>query len=1002
MSNQSETIARLTENLAQRLGGDGLTRDPGTLALMGQDIWKKGQPPAFVAAPATISELCEVVREAHQAGVPLNPRGGGMSYTNGYTPDREGIGLIDFRRLSRIVEINEGDMTVTVEAGCTWKSLHGALSARGLRTPFWGPLSGISSTIGGGLSQNNAFFGAGTYGPTSESVVSVTVVLADGTLIRTGTAAIQDGKPFFRHYGPDLTGLFLGDAGALGHKAEATFRLIRKPEAEDYASFEFATRDACAEAMREVGKEGLASELFGFDPNLTEVRLQRASLASDAKTLGKVVLGQGNLLKGLREGAKMATAGRKFLGNGTWSLHLVVEGRSDAGVRMDLDRLRRICSQLGGKEVANTIPKVIRANPFTPLNNMLGPRGERWVPIHGIVSMADGPKAWREIADAFDRMESDFQAHQITTGFLITTLSNNGYLIEPVFLWPEKRFAIHETSVERSFLDKLQTFPENPSATAVVERARQTCLDIFEKYSAAHFQIGRTYRYKDQLRPEVSALLERIKGAVDENGLVNPGALGLARKQQPIPVRNPRTGRIDEHLIPASREDIKALAERQSAASEAWQALSLDDRGERLLSLAETLIAHADEIAEALEQDTGRRRIARLEVSGLAASIEGWVKQIPHLLPDGWQEGRQNPSIRHRPQFVPYGRVGVISPWNFPLTLSMIDTVPALLAGSTVIVKPSEVTPRFVRPLSDAIRQAGLDHVLGFVQGGGQTGAALIAQVDAVCFTGSVATGKKVARAAAERLIPAFLELGGKDPLIVTGTADLERAATAALRGATLSSGQACQSIERVYVHQSVLGEFVDLLVQKAEAVRLNHPDIASGEIGPIIFEKQADIIRLQIEDARRRGAKVLTGGTIETLDGGLWLRPTVLVDVNHDMKVMREETFGPVIPVMGYKDEDDAVNLANDSEYGLSAAVIAGTLEEAERIARRINAGAVSLNDAALTSLFHEAEKHSFKLSGLGGSRMGPAGFQRFLRRKALIAQHGEPLPLSAFSEDQ
>jgi acyl-CoA reductase-like NAD-dependent aldehyde dehydrogenase len=417
--------------------------------------------------------------------------------------------------------------------------------------------------------------------------------------------------------------------------------------------------------------------------------------------------------------------------------------------------------------------------------------------------------------------------------------------------------------------------------------------------------------------------------------------------------------------------------------------------------LADLLVTHGDAIANALELDTGRRRIARMEVTGVAGAIRGWIAQAPHLVPSGWTEGRMNPAIRHTPQFVPYGLVGVISPWNFPLTLSMIDTVPALLAGCAVVIKPSEVTPRFAEPLREAINAAGMSDVLGLVTGNGQTGADLIESVDAVCFTGSVATGRKVAASAASRMIPAFLELGGKDPLIILESADIEAASDAALRGSVLSTGHACQSIERIYVARRIFKPFLSRLVEKAGKVSLNWPDITAGEIGPIIFDRQAEVLRNQIEDARAKGAQILTGGQIETHGGGLWMRPTILTEVTHDMSVMREETFGPVMPVMPFETVEEAVRLANDSEFGLSGAVFAETLEEAETVARRLDVGAVSLNDAALTALFHEAEKHAFKLSGMGGSRMGPAGFQRFLRRKALIANIGSPAPIQAFSED-
>jgi succinate-semialdehyde dehydrogenase / glutarate-semialdehyde dehydrogenase len=469
-----------------------------------------------------------------------------------------------------------------------------------------------------------------------------------------------------------------------------------------------------------------------------------------------------------------------------------------------------------------------------------------------------------------------------------------------------------------------------------------------------------------------------------------------------IEVRNPRTGQIDKRIIAVDSSDLASISSAARTAQIGWSALGLKGRAAALLAFKDALLVHMDAIHSALMQDTGRRLVARREIDGVIGSLMGWAAQAPHLLPSEWTEGRMDKRISHAPQWVPYGLVGVISPWNFPLTLSMIDTIPALLAGCSVIIKPSEVTPRFVEPLQAAIADVpALKGVLQIVQGDGATGAALIDVVDAICFTGSVATGRKVAVQSAGRLIPAFLELGGKDPLIITANADLDRAVTAALRGSVLSTGQACQSIERIYVARDIYPAFVDGLTKAALAVRLNQPDIGRGELGPIIFPKQADILVDQIADAKAKGARVLTGGMIEHHLGGLWLAPTVLVDVTHDMKVMREETFGPIMPVMAFGNIEEAIALANDSIYGLSAGVIAGTLEEAEAIGRRLDAGGVSLNDAALTSLFYEAEKHSFKESGLGGSRMGPAGFQRFCRRKALIANQGAVTPLSAYAEE-
>jgi acyl-CoA reductase-like NAD-dependent aldehyde dehydrogenase len=357
------------------------------------------------------------------------------------------------------------------------------------------------------------------------------------------------------------------------------------------------------------------------------------------------------------------------------------------------------------------------------------------------------------------------------------------------------------------------------------------------------------------------------------------------------------------------------------------------------------------------------------------------------------------PGVNYGVTQAPFGLVGVISPWNFPLLLALTDAVPALAAGCAALVKPSEVTPRFIGPLMRAVaRVEGLP--LALVEGDGATGAALVPLVDFVAFTGSVATGRKVAEAAARAFVPASLELGGKDPLIVLESADPKRAAAIALSASCRATGQACQSIERIYVARPLHDVFIAELVRHAEAVQLNWPDIGAGDLGPFIFARQAEQVAAQIGDAVARGARVLTGGTIETHGGGLWLRPTVLADVTHAMDVMREETFGPVLPVMPFDTVDEALRLANDSVYGLSAAVVAATLAEAEAVARRLHAGAVSLNDGALTALLSDAAKASFGLSGLGPSRAGEEGLLRFLRRRVLYAQTGDPLPLAAFSE--
>ncbi len=519
--------ADLAQRLGAIVGNENLSLDPATCAAMSEDIYAQGGLAAYVVAPASVDELSRVLAAANDAGKMVVPRGGGMSYTSGYVLNDAGAVVIDMRRMNQIVQVNAEDMYVTVQAGATWADLRSALQAKGLRTPFWGPLSGISSTIGGGLSQQNAFFGAGTYGTTSDSVTSVTVVLADGSIVRTGSAGTKDATPFFRNYGPDLTGLFCGDTGALGIKAEVTLRLIPAPEHEGWLSFAMPDLAATARATAAIARTNLACEVCAFDPNLAKIRMRRASLVADAKTLAAVVTSQKNIFEGVKQGAKMALAGRSFMDDTGYSLHVITEGASKAQVDEALVVLRAIMKNEGGKEIENTIPKAMRAAPFTQLNNILGPDGERWVPIHGIVPLSNGPPCWAELEALFETNRAQMDSLKITTGYLVTTVTTTGFLIEPVFFWPGARFGLHEATVESHYLKKLPKLAHDEAAAACVTEIREKILDIFEKHGATHFQIGRTYRYAQTRDPMTLALLRAIKSYVDPKGLMNPGALGL-------------------------------------------------------------------------------------------------------------------------------------------------------------------------------------------------------------------------------------------------------------------------------------------------------------------------------------------------------------------------------------------------------------------------------------------------------------------------------------------
>ena len=453
-------------------------------------------------------------------------------------------------------------------------------------------------------------------------------------------------------------------------------------------------------------------------------------------------------------------------------------------------------------------------------------------------------------------------------------------------------------------------------------------------------------------------------------------------------VRNPRTGQVDYSFDSPTQNEISSLCQLGRKAQKTWAKNGINYRIDILQKWKKAYEAHQDEIVKALAIDTGRIHETKLEVDTIPKSIDRWCGIAKELFTEPKSSPSSIPFISMEQQSIPYSLVGIISPWNVPNLLAHIDAIPALLAGSSVIIKPSEFTPRFVEPLQhimDSVPE--MKGVLTYIQGDGNTGASLVNEVDLICFTGSVATGKKGGEQAAKNFIPAFLELGGKDAAIVLESADLEKAASAILWGSVVNAGQSCLSIERVYCMESIYDSFISLISQKAETLKLAYPDIDSGEIGPIISPNQTEIIKTHLEDAKSKGAQVHSGGAIEYHGGGDWVFPTVLSQVNHSMRIMTEETFGPIVPIMSVSSHDEAIRYANDTEFGLSGAVF-GEESVAKTIAEEMEAGAISINDAGLTSILYDGEKNAFKSSGLGGSRMGPASIQRFLRKKVLYTK--------------
>ena len=527
MMNIQQSQPELHSALVAIVGTEHVLTGDEDRAFYSQDIYRAADHPvSVVVRPGTADEVSKVVAAATSAGFSVIARGGGSSYTGGLLPDRPDSISIDTKRLDRVVEINTDDMYVVVEVGCTWQELHQALKPHGVRPPFWGPASGGTATVGGSLSQNAILHGSALHGASGESVLGLEVVLADGSIVPTGSWSTVGGKPFFRHYGPDLTGLFLGDTGALGIKTRAVLRLMRIPPAARFASFEFKDGTRFAEVMGEVARSGLVSMCFGMDPVLQHQRMKRTSLAQDVKALKGVVTSARNIGKGLKEAVKVAVAGRSFLEEHSYSTHYIVEGRTETEVEEKLEALRKICTE-HGNEVENTLPKVLYGDNFFPMTTAIGPQGERWAPVHGIVPVGDAPGALTRIEELFASHVGEMERLDVVIGILLSTVGTNGFVIEPVFYWPGPQTLYYQRVLEPSYLAKLTHFERSPDAEALVAEIRTKLIATFSEIGAVHLQVGKTYPYREGRHPNTWHLLEAIKDAVDPHRLVNPKSLGL-------------------------------------------------------------------------------------------------------------------------------------------------------------------------------------------------------------------------------------------------------------------------------------------------------------------------------------------------------------------------------------------------------------------------------------------------------------------------------------------
>ena len=461
--------------------------------------------------------------------------------------------------------------------------------------------------------------------------------------------------------------------------------------------------------------------------------------------------------------------------------------------------------------------------------------------------------------------------------------------------------------------------------------------------------------------------------------------IAAARKVRSV---NPATGETLREFECATDADVREAVTRAQAAQPAWSNLGVSKRIDILREFQRLLHEKKSEVAQLITAEAGKPCVEALltEVLVVLDAARFCIQNAYHLLreepvPHGNLAMKTKSGSIFRE---PYGVIGIISPWNYPFSIPATESLSALVAGNAVVLKPSEFTSLTALKLASLLHEASVPHdVFQVILGDGAVGAALLnTKIDKLVFTGSVPTGKRIAQAAASRLLPVVLELGGKDPMLVLDDADLEVASSGAVWGAFVNAGQACLSVERCYVHRSLYEAFVEACARKAKQLRVGNGSDSETDVGPLIHERQLHNVEVHVEDAKARGARVLVGGHRLNGLGPNFYAPTVLADVTHEMLIMREETFGPVLPLMAFDNDDEAIRLANDSEYGLGASVWTRDRARGDAVARRIHAGTVMVNDAVSCFGISEAPHGGVKASGVGRAH-GRFGVEEMVRSK-------------------
>jgi D-lactate dehydrogenase (cytochrome) len=507
-------VSELAARLAALLGAANVSTDPAACALATADIFPdpRAVPAEVVIRPASTAETAAALKLVAEAGRAVVPRGAGLSYTGGVVPRAPAV-VVDTRRMDGI-SIDAANLCAVVGAGASWQSVADALAAQGLRSAQPSPISGAVTTVGATAAQHLP--------GSMEGILGLAVVLPDGEVARTGALALQSGPRFWRYMGPDLTGIFLGDCGAFGVKTEVAIRLVAEKQAA-FASFAFETADAALSVLTEVVRRGLVVRALGMDPvrgkGATKVEAGEA-----LRTAGAVAAQAGGVFKAMRDVANLAR-GAVQLAEPNWSLHLTSEGATQAAADAAMEAARPIALAAGAKEIAPTVPQALRARPYS-IRGMVGPDGERWVPVHGVFPLGAARDGMAALQACLAERRAKLEAAGVSVSFLLSSLASY-CTIEPMFYWRDALDPLHLQHLSEKNRARFGAFAPNPAARDAVAEARAALTAVMDAHGAVHAQIGRYYALASRMEPGAAALLSRVKSMLDPAGRMNPGALHL-------------------------------------------------------------------------------------------------------------------------------------------------------------------------------------------------------------------------------------------------------------------------------------------------------------------------------------------------------------------------------------------------------------------------------------------------------------------------------------------